>query len=40
MKAELELFLAVLDDRAVSAVIKSYGAGYFSYIALDWVHNF
>ena len=40
MKAELKLFPAVLDDRAISAVIKSYGPGYFSYIALDLVHNF
>ena len=40
MKAELELFPAVFDDRAVSAVVKSYGAGNFSYVALDWVHNF
>ena len=37
MKAELELFPAVLDDRAVSAVIKSYEIELFSsMLCLSW----
>ena len=41
MKAELELFPAVFDDRAVSAVINNYEIElFFSMFVLELVHNF